>query len=330
MVANLFIYLYFSFRISTNTQGRLPFDDPSIRNLLTKVKQGRYRMPDFPEPIQELISRMLTVDPSQRIKIAEIKETRAFRMFYPEGYVFPKPLPVPFISDPIDPATVPPATYSVLRCIGYASDQEITDELTSPTHTMAKVFAYMLSHSISVDALNWPTDNAVEVIPEEAFMVSPDLKAISSLNASDPFRRRRAIPSVSSPETFSFAEKQFGGIFPSDTEFEDQCQLFDQIYLPLENVMAGLQKCLVDNNYEFLHPDDMHLFARNTTDDSYVIFEAKYLDIEQIQLKLHPLKIERHNFDALVSFVSESIRDVIREYSTPSFEEGVDVEIDQN
>jgi BR serine/threonine kinase len=32
--------------------GRLPFTDPSIRNLLVKVKSGQYAMPDFPAPVR--------------------------------------------------------------------------------------------------------------------------------------------------------------------------------------------------------------------------------------------------------------------------------------
>ena len=287
-------------------------------------------MPDLPEPIQELISRMLTVDPTQRIKIAEIKETRAFRMYSPEGYVFPKPLPVPFISNPVDPATVPASTYSVLRCIGYANDQEITDELTAPNHTMAKVFANMLSHNITVDALNWPTDNETASIPEEAFIVSPDTQAMGSVHNSDPFKRRRMIPSVSSPETFSLVERQFGNVFPTNDlpDLEEQCQQYDQICAPLDHIMAGLQKCLTTEvDFEYLHPDDMHLFARNSSHDSYVVFEARYTDEEQVQLTMMPLRIEKKSFDALVLLVEHCIEGIIDECSTPSFEGG-DVEID--
>lgn len=53
--------------------GRLPFDDDNIRNLLLKVQAGKFEMPtDISPEAQDLIARMLTADPSQRIKTDRI------------------------------------------------------------------------------------------------------------------------------------------------------------------------------------------------------------------------------------------------------------------
>lgn len=53
--------------------GRLPFDDPNIQVLLSKVRAGRFEMPQHLEPsVRSLISRMLTVDPSRRATMEEI------------------------------------------------------------------------------------------------------------------------------------------------------------------------------------------------------------------------------------------------------------------
>ncbi|KAF8882512.1 hypothetical protein CPB84DRAFT_1817135 [Gymnopilus junonius] len=53
--------------------GRLPFDDKNVRNLLTKVKSGKYDMPSWIDPLaKDLLSKMLIVDVSQRITIPEI------------------------------------------------------------------------------------------------------------------------------------------------------------------------------------------------------------------------------------------------------------------
>lgn len=53
--------------------GRLPFDDENIRNLLLKVQQGSFEMPDdISLEAQDLIAKMLTVEPSQRIQTHEI------------------------------------------------------------------------------------------------------------------------------------------------------------------------------------------------------------------------------------------------------------------
>ena len=51
--------------------GRLPFDDKNVRTLLSKVKAGKYDIPAWVDPqAQDLISRMLTVDASQRIPVS--------------------------------------------------------------------------------------------------------------------------------------------------------------------------------------------------------------------------------------------------------------------
>ncbi|PCH35208.1 Pkinase-domain-containing protein, partial [Wolfiporia cocos MD-104 SS10] len=53
--------------------GRLPFDDKNVRNLLSKVKVGKYEMPTYIDPLaKDLLSRMLVVEVSKRITMAEI------------------------------------------------------------------------------------------------------------------------------------------------------------------------------------------------------------------------------------------------------------------
>ncbi|KAA8898167.1 hypothetical protein DIURU_005022 [Diutina rugosa] len=53
--------------------GHLPFDDENIRKLLLKVQRGKFDMPPNLSPLaKDLISRMLRVDPDQRITTDEI------------------------------------------------------------------------------------------------------------------------------------------------------------------------------------------------------------------------------------------------------------------
>lgn len=50
--------------------GRLPFDDKNVRNLLAKVKTGKYDMPNWIDPLaKDLLSRMLVVDVKRRITV---------------------------------------------------------------------------------------------------------------------------------------------------------------------------------------------------------------------------------------------------------------------
>eukprot|EP01103_Thecamoeba_quadrilineata_P014409 TRINITY_DN4299_c0_g1_i1.p1 TRINITY_DN4299_c0_g1~~TRINITY_DN4299_c0_g1_i1.p1 ORF type:complete len:687 (-),score=118.36 TRINITY_DN4299_c0_g1_i1:178-2238(-) len=54
--------------------GNLPFDDEDVRKLLAKVKAGHFVIPPFlHHEIRDLITRMLTTDPEQRITVKNIK-----------------------------------------------------------------------------------------------------------------------------------------------------------------------------------------------------------------------------------------------------------------
>ncbi|UZJ52773.1 hypothetical protein CBS101457_002093 [Exobasidium rhododendri] len=53
--------------------GRLPFDDPNIQTLLSKVRLGKFEMPDYLDPLaKDLIWKMLVIDPEQRLNMKEI------------------------------------------------------------------------------------------------------------------------------------------------------------------------------------------------------------------------------------------------------------------
>lgn len=51
--------------------GTLPFDHPDVRTLLGKVKRGHFDMPRWlPPDAQDLIRRMLEVNPDKRILVS--------------------------------------------------------------------------------------------------------------------------------------------------------------------------------------------------------------------------------------------------------------------
>eukprot|EP00069_Balaena_mysticetus_P018742 bmy_11670T0 len=55
--------------------GALPFDGPTLPILRQRVLEGRFRIPYFmSEDCEHLIRRMLVLDPSKRLTIAQIKE----------------------------------------------------------------------------------------------------------------------------------------------------------------------------------------------------------------------------------------------------------------
>ena len=64
--------------------GSLPFDDENIPNLFKKIKGGIFTLPGhMSDDIKDLISRMLVVDPLQRITIPEIRRHRWFMINLP-------------------------------------------------------------------------------------------------------------------------------------------------------------------------------------------------------------------------------------------------------
>lgn len=94
--------------------GRLPFDDENIRNLLAKVKLGKFTMPpDLPKDARDLIQRMLTVRPQDRITMAEIQAHPWFTARAPKS------------------AYVPPSTSQIDHPVGAAGeiDRDILENL---------------------------------------------------------------------------------------------------------------------------------------------------------------------------------------------------------
>ncbi|KAF9202138.1 hypothetical protein BGZ49_007661 [Haplosporangium sp. Z 27] len=72
--------------------GHLPFDDENIRQLLSKVKAGKFYMPtDISTGARDLISRMLTVNPKRRITMQGVMTHPWFRMVNPDRNTLGEP-----------------------------------------------------------------------------------------------------------------------------------------------------------------------------------------------------------------------------------------------
>ncbi|TNY18078.1 kinase-like domain-containing protein [Rhodotorula diobovata] len=130
--------------------GVLPFDHADIRTLLALVKRGEYYMPpDLPTDAQDLLRRMLTVDPEKRIKMEDIRAhpwvNRAPpRLIY--GLEPPPPPDVRQIARPVGSRDeIDPEILSNLKTLWQGADEaEIVQELLSPHKTWEKVFYCLL------------------------------------------------------------------------------------------------------------------------------------------------------------------------------------------
>lgn len=87
--------------------GHLPFDDENIRQLLKKVKSGKYIMPDnISRSAQDLIRRILVVDPSKRLNMKQIMSHPWFRETEPINIsVLPIPPTEKEIGQPVNDAS---------------------------------------------------------------------------------------------------------------------------------------------------------------------------------------------------------------------------------
>lgn len=121
--------------------GNLPFDDENIRKLLQKVKSGLYFMPSsLSEDSQDLIRRMLVVDPEKRITMEEIKNHKWFKS---NSNVLPEPFPVQ-IAHLSDVDDIDPEIISNLMTLGWDTEQELISAILSPEDNVEKVFYQFL------------------------------------------------------------------------------------------------------------------------------------------------------------------------------------------
>ncbi|OBZ88240.1 Serine/threonine-protein kinase GIN4 [Choanephora cucurbitarum] len=128
--------------------GHLPFDDENIRQLLKKVRSGRYVMPDnISRSAQDLIQRILVVDPSKRLNMQQIMLHPWFREVEPFNlHTLPIPPTKREIGQPV--AVVSEIDNRLLETIkflwGEAEDQTVVDALMQKEHNMQKVVYVLL------------------------------------------------------------------------------------------------------------------------------------------------------------------------------------------
>jgi BR serine/threonine kinase len=290
--------------------GRLPFNDPAIRNLLAKVKSGKYVMPDFPPVIQNLVSRMLTIDPEQRIRIEEIKQHEAFRigLMFP-GYSLPAPLPMPMIVDPIDPGMLDPGVLAVLRGIGFASEEEIAEEFTMVGSSMGKVF-YSMMRARSIESYPWETEGTATSPVADAFLASPEAgfanPAVDSFGRGRVRRTGVSTPgspySLAEPAPWADVSSSYGGGMKADV-----VQPCVGIVMPLDALLFKMQGIVTELGFQWFHPDDFTLAARSSDRETYLLVRIVRESSDSLRMDLYFTQTTQ----ALVQVVLESTRNVL-------------------
>ena len=300
--------------------GRLPFDDPSYRNLIQKVKTGQYRMPDFPAEIKDLISRMLQVDPNKRITIEQIKHHKAFRNSLPKNFSVPTPLPWPAKIDPIDPDDVDHLVLDVLYNIGFSKDN-VGEMLKENGFNQAKYFCLLLSQKLSLESLPWTTielndssdakgeknDNESNFYIENNAQLG--IGGSLGLKGADQFARKKFSES-NSMRVYSMIEKAevYGPILESQ---EKRMETIESISFQLEVVFGEIQNFLINSGYDWFYPNEMTLYTHkeNVECQAYYTLQAIYENDEQFSLTVK-VQGSDNNFDIFLQQLTTLISNI--------------------
>ncbi|GAA5816902.1 hypothetical protein MFLAVUS_010437 [Mucor flavus] len=128
--------------------GHLPFDDENIRQLLKKVKSGKYVMPDnISRSAQDLIRRILVVDPSRRLNMQQIMAHPWFRETEPINItVLPVPPTEKEIGQPVNDASeIDDRILETIKFLwGETSNDVVINALVQKEHNMQKVVYVLL------------------------------------------------------------------------------------------------------------------------------------------------------------------------------------------
>lgn len=273
--------------------GMLPFDGPTVRKLLNKVKVGKYVMPNLPPDIQDLISKMLTVDPKYRITLSEIKKHPVFRYGLPREYECPIPQPIPKELPKYEFEQLSETAIDVLSQLGL-SEEEIRQEISSNENTPAKMFCYMLDGSISFDKIVWEHRES----PNVPMMISPTTSLSFSLD-------QQALSL--SQNKYSFAERAIIGLEPKGEEFASK----KSIDTPAneEKVMGALQTTLTRHGFTWVLPNDMMMLARGEENDIMIRFVPSVENKNCVEIILFFGPEPR--FDDICEHITDSIESII-------------------
>lgn len=139
--------------------GKLPFDDEDLLTLLEKVLRGKFEMPSDIDPLaQDLLTKMLTVDPKKRITMPGILEHPFFVSKVPK--IVDRVIPsLEHIARPIGTlASIDPDIFANIRTLWHGTpDADLIDSLRNGEQNWQKGIYHLL-----VDYRTKNLENSVE------------------------------------------------------------------------------------------------------------------------------------------------------------------------
>ncbi|KAJ4935760.1 hypothetical protein JOQ06_017288 [Pogonophryne albipinna] len=190
--------------------GALPFDGPTLPVLRQRVLEGRFRIPYFmTEDCEHLIRRMLVLDPSKRLSVAQIKEHKWMALYAPvqRPVLYQQPL-----SDEAE-AGVGEYSEQVLRLMhSLGIDQHKTVEsLQNKSYNHFAAIYYLLVERLKAHRCSFPVEQRLDArqrrpstIAEQTVVKSSSGSAqVGLLSQGVRLLRSPAVPQASS-DAFTF------------------------------------------------------------------------------------------------------------------------------
>ncbi|WFD34778.1 Transcription factor [Malassezia cuniculi] len=177
--------------------GRLPFDDPNIQVLLSKVRTGRFEMPEHLESsVRNLIWRMLTVDPARRATMDEIMH---HPWFTDNGRLSSSnPVHTEFGAlgnEPINLADIDPDILGNLSTLWpECTHEHLIRMLLKPGHNWQKTFYHLLVMHRENHASDDEDDEDLEDLDAEDKSVLGDSGSSRAVKEDDP-----VVPTLTEP-----------------------------------------------------------------------------------------------------------------------------------
>lgn len=283
--------------------GKLPFDETSVKKLFLKIKRGSFVMPNFATEIQDLIYRMLKVDPQERITISQIKEHPALRIGVPSLYVFPKPLTYLQKVTPLSIESLTDETRTIFKNLGLDDENHIKSELESEEFTVCKKFYMMLNQKLSFDFINWDVNVDENETPISCMVSSGDaipVEFISSRKSS-----YSASYSLSQPSFSFYGNGLFDGDPYNHLHRSDTLKVSD---IALENLASSIQNALSQNGHKYVYPDDMTFLVRTLENEDYVVHLTKKGN-DVINVDVLAVSVDTRLFSEFFELISKAALD---------------------
>lgn len=191
--------------------GALPFDGPTLPILRQRVLEGRFRIPYFmSEECEHLIRRMLVLEPSKRLSIAQIKEHKWMMTEVPVNR------PVLYAQTPEKEASIGEHNEQVLRLMhSLGIDQQKTIEsLQDRSYNHFAAIYYLLVERLKSHRSSFPVEARIDarqrrpstVAEQTVAKTSTVVSPVNLLSQNVRMMRTPVLPETSAVEPFSYPQ----------------------------------------------------------------------------------------------------------------------------